>query len=175
MKCMPRSATLVNAIPNLAYLVYPMVVPGSADTMAMTPTVPESRRKKTVTDSRLGVIYKSQSGRLLAAIAIIAVLHFAAEIIVPFALAILLSFLLSPLADRLEKWHFGRIPSVVLVVIAAAVLTGAIAWLVAAQLLDVAEQLPQYRTNIHEKIQALRGMKSSGLGKATQTVHELNQ
>ena len=38
----------------------------------------------------------------------LAALYFAREILLPVALAILLSFLLTPLANRLERWRIPR-------------------------------------------------------------------
>src|SRR5260221_6821675 len=43
---------------------------------------------------------------------VIAALYVAREFLVPLALAVLISFLLAPLAGRLERWKIGRVPSV---------------------------------------------------------------
>ena len=44
-------------------------------------------------------------------------LYLGSEILIPLALAILLSFMLAPIVIRLRRWHLGRIPSVLLVVL----------------------------------------------------------
>ena len=42
--------------------------------------------------------------RVATVILVVAVLYLVSEVLLPLALAILLSFLLTPLCDRLEKW-----------------------------------------------------------------------
>ena len=46
---------------------------------------------------------------LLCGVAAIAGLYLAKEILLPFAMAVFLSFLLAPLVSRLEKWRFPRL------------------------------------------------------------------
>ena len=50
---------------------------------------------------------------------IIASLYWAQAVLIPVALAMLLTFLLSPVADALERIALGRLPSVILVVVLA--------------------------------------------------------
>lgn len=78
----------------------------------------------------------------------IAALHLAKEILVPLALAIFLSFLLTPLADRLEGWGLGRIPSVISVVAVTFVILGFLGWIVTSQLVDLSVQLPDWKEEI---------------------------
>lgn len=87
----------------------------------------------------------------LAAIA----LYFARDIFIPFALAILLSFVLGPLANRLRRW-VGRVAGVVLAVLFAFVVLGGVAIAIGVQVVELAENLPRYQTNIREKVQALK-------------------
>jgi predicted PurR-regulated permease PerM len=92
---------------------------------------------------------------LLAAI-IIATLYFGREIFVPIALAILLSFVLAPLVGFLQRMRVPRGLAVVGVVIFAFVLIFATGSLLAAQLTQLAGDLPRYQTTISEKIQSFR-------------------
>lgn len=50
-------------------------------------------------------------------VVIIASLYWAQSVLIPVALAMLLTFLLSPVAGTLERIAFGRLPSVILVVV----------------------------------------------------------
>lgn len=61
---------------------------------------------------------KPETSTPLLVVIVIAALSFAQDILLPFALAFLLSFLLTPFASRLERW-VGRVASVFLVVLAA--------------------------------------------------------
>ena len=49
---------------------------------------------------------------LASVVLVVAILYFAQEVLLPIALAVLRAFILSPLTIWLERWHFGRIPSV---------------------------------------------------------------
>jgi predicted PurR-regulated permease PerM len=57
---------------------------------------------------------------------IIASLYWAQAVLIPVALAILLTFLLSPVADALERIALRRLPSVILVVVLTFSLLGGI-------------------------------------------------
>jgi predicted PurR-regulated permease PerM len=106
---------------------------------------------------------------------IIAALYFTREVLVPLAFALTLTFLLTPAVHLLERLRLGRLLSVILTVLASMAAAGCIAWIIANQLVDVANQLPRYRQNIHAKIQALRNPGKGPLGRAAQSVKEIGQ
>ena len=87
---------------------------------------------------------------------IIATLYFGREIFVPIALAILLSFVLAPLVSSLQRVRVPRGLAVVSVVIFAFALIFALGSLLAAQLTQLAGDLPRYQSTITEKIQSFR-------------------
>src|SRR5688500_2040671 len=84
---------------------------------------------------------------------VVAALYFAQEVLSPLALAVVLCFLLAPLVTRLERWRIGRAPAVVIVVSAAAAVVLALAWVVTAQILDLADRLPEYEVEIVNKVE----------------------
>src|SRR5256885_13827278 len=54
---------------------------------------------------------------LLASVCVVvAALYFAQAVLIPLALAMLLSFLMAPLVARLERWRIQRVPAGVIVV-----------------------------------------------------------
>ena len=68
---------------------------------------------------------------VLAAVCIVvAALYFARDVLVPLALAMLLSFLLGPLVTRLERRGVPRAGAVTIVAVVIFTLLGALAWLV---------------------------------------------
>src|ERR1041385_2741051 len=87
----------------------------------------------------------------------VSVLYFARDLLMPLALALLLSFALGPLVLSLRRWHFGRVASVVAAVSLAFALIIGIGALIGNQLAQLANDLPLYRYNITEKVQSLRG------------------
>ena len=91
---------------------------------------------------------------LAAAAIIIAGLYFARDVIIPFALAVLLTFLLAPAVLRLRRWGLGRIPAVMATVVVAFAIIGILGWVVTGQLLQLANELPNYQRNISQKLKA---------------------
>jgi len=103
----------------------------------------------------------SAIGLLIAA----GVLYLARDVLIPFALAILLAFLLAPAARRLERWKLGRVLSTVIVVVFGFSLIGAVGYVAGTQAVSLAAKLPEYRKNIGAKI---RDLKTPGEGKIAQ-------
>jgi predicted PurR-regulated permease PerM len=68
---------------------------------------------------------------------VVVALYFGRTVFVPIALAALITFLLSRLVSRLEKW-IGRVPSVLLCVVVAFTILGAVGWIVGRQVVDLA-------------------------------------
>jgi predicted PurR-regulated permease PerM len=114
------------------------------------------------------------SGIIVAAAAI-AVLYFGGEILKPLVVAALPAFILAPLIRRLRAWGEPRVPSVLLTVILAIALLAAIGGTVAYQVADLAQDLPQYETNLRSKIRGLGAgpWTSRTLDRATDTLREL--
>jgi predicted PurR-regulated permease PerM len=97
-------------------------------------------------------------------------LRWAQAVLVPIAVALLLTFLLSPLVARLER-PLGRIASTLTVVALAFLILGSLAWGVGHQFAQLATELPQYRANIRQKILDIRGLgKGGSLEKLGKTV-----
>ena len=92
----------------------------------------------------------------ILAVIIIMTLYFGREIIIPIALAILLSFVLAPLVRILQRVRVSRGLAVVSVVILAFALIFALGSLLASQLTQLAGDLPRYQSTISEKIQSFR-------------------
>jgi predicted PurR-regulated permease PerM/methylmalonyl-CoA mutase cobalamin-binding subunit len=86
---------------------------------------------------------------------VVAALYFGRSILVPIALATLITFLLSRLVTRLERW-IGRIAAVLVTVIAMFTICGAVSWVIGRQVIDLADKLPDYQANISTKIRSLR-------------------
>ena len=104
---------------------------------------------------------------------VIAVLYFARDILIPFAFALTLTFLLTPVVALLERSRAGRIVSVLTTVLASMALAGGIGWIIAAQFVDVANQLPLYRDNIQAKIRAFHIPVTGQLSHAAESVQEV--
>src|SRR5512132_490244 len=92
---------------------------------------------------------------------VVAVLYWAQAVLVPFALAILLTFVLTPPVTWLERW-VGRVPAVLLAVTLVFAALGLAGWGLTWQMDNLANDLPSYRTNIRTKIADVRGASRGG-------------
>src|SRR5262245_467968 len=101
----------------------------------------------------------------------VACLYWAREVLVPVALAVLLTFLLAPVVDALERWRMPRVPAVVLVMVLALATVGGVGMVLVTQVMSLGAELPRYKDNIREKISDLRLLgRSSGLEPVKDTV-----
>lgn len=105
---------------------------------------------------------------------VILVLYFARAVLIPLALALTLNFLLTPLVMRFQRWRMRRVPAVALTMLISTAIVGGMGWVVAEQLLQVASDLPKYRLNIQNKIAALNLRPESALGRAADSVKEID-
>ncbi len=122
--------------------------------------------------ARQGLI-ASEPVLLLATV--IAVLYFARAILIPVALALTLNFLLGPAVIYLHRFRLRRVSAVIIVVVVAGSIVGGIGWVVASQLVHIAEQLPDYRVNLHAKLETLHTPTLGPVGKAIRGVREVGQ
>jgi predicted PurR-regulated permease PerM len=107
------------------------------------------------------------------AVLVIVVLYWAQAVFVPIALAALLSFVLSPPVNWLERW-LGRVPAVLIVVTLVFVVLGLAGWGLARQMNNLADDLPGYRVNIRAKIADVRGAGKGGtVEKLQETIDEI--
>jgi predicted PurR-regulated permease PerM len=104
---------------------------------------------------------------------VIAVLYWAQAVLVPIALAILLTFVLTPPVTWLERW-IGRVPAVLAAVILVFLILGLAGWGLARQMDHLAEDLPGYRVNILAKIADVRGAGTGGsVEKLQETIEDI--
>ena len=104
----------------------------------------------------------SPAAMLTVLVVVVAGLYLGRDILIPLALAILLSFMLAPIAIRLRRWGLGRIPSVLAVVLLLVIVLLGLGSIVGSQLVHLAENLPRYEWNLRGKIRDLRIAIPSG-------------
>jgi len=86
---------------------------------------------------------------------VVAVLYWAQAVLVPFALAMLLTFVLTPPVNWLQRW-VGRVPAVLLVVTLVFAALGLAGFGLTWQMDQLVDDLPVYRANIRTKIADVR-------------------
>ncbi len=117
---------------------------------------------------------------LLVIALVVATLYLGSDILVPIALAVLLTFVLAPIVSRLERLRLGRIPSVLAVVVLVFAGIAGFGTVVGGQIADLANNLPTYQRNVHAKLDSLRSRAASaGSGgvvqQATEAFRDLKQ
>jgi predicted PurR-regulated permease PerM len=117
----------------------------------------------------------SYASSVFIALAIVSVLYFGREIFVPLALAVLLSFALTPLVQFLRRCHVPRLGAVTIVVLVAFLVIFGIGALIAQEVKQLAENLPQYQMTIGKKIESLRGAAPGVVGKITNALENLRR
>jgi predicted PurR-regulated permease PerM len=92
----------------------------------------------------------------MVGVVVVAILYFTREILVPIALAVLLSFVLAPLVRFLQRLRLPRSIAVVAAVAAALGVALSLATMVMIQVNQLASDLPRYESTLSEKIHNLR-------------------
>ena len=113
---------------------------------------------------------------LLFVFIVVASLYLARAIFMPFALAILLSFMLSPLVRRLQRWRVPRSLAVISVVLVAFAGIFVLGGVMVSQVNQLAADLPNYQATLREKIHLLRGAAggTGTLERASEVLQELS-
>ena len=108
---------------------------------------------------------------------VVAFLYFARDVIVPITLAILLSFLLAPAVRWLRRWHIGRVTAVTLTVLIAFLALLGFAAIVMQEVTSLAQQLPEYRSNLETKIRSFPEVVPGGgvVHRVTSIVRDLGR
>jgi predicted PurR-regulated permease PerM len=114
---------------------------------------------------------------VLVAAAIVAGLYFGREVLLPMALAVLLSFVLAPLVRLLQRLYLPRFAAVTIVVLFAFGVIFGLGTLMFAQISQLAGDLPRYQSNLGEKIKTLRGATTASgtLEQASQVLRNLQK
>jgi predicted PurR-regulated permease PerM len=113
---------------------------------------------------------------MLFTVVIVSALYFGREVLVPIALALLLSFALAPLVRLLQGWHVPRMFAVIFVVLIAFAAIFSLGALMVSQVNELASDLPRYQSTLREKIQSLRGAAggTGTLERASQVLQDLS-
>ncbi|MGN6528726.1 MAG: AI-2E family transporter [Burkholderiaceae bacterium] len=96
------------------------------------------------------------AGPLVNGTAVLVLLYFGREVLVPVTLAAILSLLLAPLVRRFRRLGLGQVPSVLGAVSVTTLCVLGLAGVIATQVVAMAASLPQYETTIRAKVEVVR-------------------
>ncbi len=108
---------------------------------------------------------------------LVAALYFARDILVPIALAILLTFILAPVVGFLQRLRFPKSMAVITAVLLAFLIILSLITMVMTQVSQLAGDLPKYELTLRDKVQNLREFLGSAgvIQGATNVLKDLNQ
>ncbi|MFD2184973.1 AI-2E family transporter [Rhodoplanes azumiensis] len=107
---------------------------------------------------------------LAVGVVVVVALYLGRDVLVPIALAVLLTFVLAPLVRALRWLRLGRVPAVIVAVIVALAVMSAIGAVIASQIASFAQDLPRYETTIRDKVEVVRDQT---LGRVTRLIAQL--
>lgn len=93
---------------------------------------------------------------VIAAIVVMGI-YFGRPVLMPLALAVLMSFALAPLVGLLKRLRLGNVAPVLISVLLTVVILTSMAGFMGSQLAKLAAELPRYQTNLATKIQSVVG------------------
>ena len=104
---------------------------------------------------------------LAVGVVIVFALYFGKDVLLPVTLAVLLSFVLSPLVTLLRRIRIpGTVAVVFSVTLAIAIIVG-VGALVATQFVEIAGDLPRYQSTIEQKVSGLRNVTVGRISELT--------
>lgn len=113
---------------------------------------------------------------MLVAAVIVCGLYFGRDLLIPIAIAVLLSFVLAPLVNLLRKIRLGRIIAVMVAVLLATGVIAALSTVIGIQVAELARDVPRYQTTIQHKIEGLRhgpvGQVMDHIANINRAIHE---
>jgi predicted PurR-regulated permease PerM len=116
---------------------------------------------------------RDHGSRIISAGIVPALLYLGRSVLIPLALAIMLSLLVGPLVRALRRLRVGRISSVLVAVVAVAVLCMGVAAALGTQILRIAESVPQYESNVQRKLKTLEEVTVGPLRRLTDETSRL--
>ena len=99
---------------------------------------------------------------LIIFIAICGILYAGAEILIPVALAILMSILLAPVVGGLQRLRVPKTLAAIMTVVMAALIVAVMTGFVASAVTSLASDLPAYQSSLREKAHNLKSVTTGG-------------
>lgn len=99
---------------------------------------------------------------VITIIGLTAILYLGKDVLLPLAIALLLTFTLAPIVSALRKISVPKVVAVILTVLTAFIVIAAFAFLVATQVSNLAQNIPTYQANVIEKIRSLKELGAGG-------------
>ncbi len=103
---------------------------------------------------------------------IVAGLYLGREVLIPIAIAVLLSFVLGPLVNLLRRLRLPRFAAVLAAVLFASGIIGGLSAVIGVQVADLVQDVPRYQHTIERKVQ---GLREGSLGRTMDYIANMNR
>lgn len=118
---------------------------------------------------------RSVSLAVLALLAVVYALHWASAVFIPVLLGLMASYALSPVVERLQRWHVPRAIGAALLLLAIVAGFGSLAWSLADDAAALADSLPDAAQKLRETLRPARGAPESSIDKVQRAADKLEQ
>ncbi|MFO7901274.1 MAG: AI-2E family transporter [Pirellulaceae bacterium] len=105
---------------------------------------------------------------------VVGALYLAKGVLVPLTLAVLLTFMLSPVCDWLERRKLPRIPAVLVTAILGFSSLAVLVWIAVVQMTVLAPKIPEYQANLESRLHSANAYAIAALGKVTKPSEEID-
>ncbi len=126
-----------------------------------------------MTQTRSDLASIAAVAQLLAVVLAVAALFFARDVFIPLALGVLLSFLLSPVVNRLQRWGIPNVMAVVATAALAFLLLAGLFTLLGRELTTLVGDLPKHRDELVTKARSVAGLTTGVGGSLDQLADEV--
>ena len=120
-----------------------------------------------------GQTLQSRVVGILGTAALLALLYFGREVLIPITLAVMLSLLVAPMIHGLRRFGLGQTASVWVTVLALVLVLSAIASVIGSQVIRMGASMPQYEETMRGKLATLDRMTLGKLGLITEPVRRV--
>ena len=140
---------------------------------APTPALPDALEQKPARSADLPPNVTA-AATLICLTLVCALLYWGRTVAIPVALATLLSFMLNPLAKRLQRLRVPRGVASVLTVLLFCTAATTLTWIIGGQLAKLSQELPTYRQSIVQRVaEVRRAFQGGALDKLQTTMDEV--
>jgi predicted PurR-regulated permease PerM len=153
-----------------------------ADTASPPRTIPDTRASGTREPGdqplviNMPVDVRSLTLTVLAVVATIVFLRYAAPVLIPIVLAMLISYILTPLVNTLERAHIHRGFGAAIAVLLLVGVVGGGGYLLSGQALTIVDSIPEAAQRLRQRIQAQqRGPEEGALERVQRAAEEIDK
>ncbi len=151
----------------------------STDTEPASATPEDSSTGSIDTESgrglRRSLLGKNPALRILAICAVILLLQYMRDVLIPFVLAAVLFYALDPLVDRLQHWRVPRVLGAAFAIFALVGAVGGLAYGISDNVIEVINEVPAATQKLRATMRANRNRPPGAMEKLQQAATELDK